>query len=134
MGENMAVKTEQMNSEVYERHHGHYSDFEGANGQCAQCGVPTYNAPDIHDAHPIQMQYTTESDLFCEACFFDGYDRSGYEIAQPETGTFYQVRVGHKRLFFENWQAASGFARRNDDAEYYGEREVETAMLETADE
>lgn len=122
--------TAQMDSEVYERHGGYYSDFDGPNGECANCGVPTYNAPEIHDAHPIQMQYNPEGGVFCEACFFDGYDRTGMEIADPEVGAFYRVRVGHKTLYFETWQAASGYARREEEAEYMGETEIETAKLE----
>lgn len=132
-------KTAQMKSDVYKRHHGYMSDFDGANGECMNCGVPTYNAPDIHDAHAIQMQYVTEdgSGTLCEACFFDGYDRDGYHIAQPVTKTYYKVRVGQgmgrETYFFENWQAASGFSRRNDNAEYFGSQEVEIAKLEKVD-
>lgn len=128
---NEPMTTEQMKSSVYKYHNGYYSDFEGANGQCANCGVPIYNAPDIHEAHDVQMLYHSEQgDVYCEACFFDSYDYDGHHIAQPEMVTVYAVRIGAKTRYFENWQAASGYARREEDAEYLGEREMERAMLE----
>lgn len=119
----------------YKHHGGYYSDFDGANGECAQCGVPTYRAPEIHDdAHPIQMQYEPEGGVFCEACFFDGYSRTGHEIANPEMVTMYHVLDDWRTLYFETWQAASGYARRVDGAEYLGETEIEAAMLEAVEE
>jgi len=118
----------------FKHHSGHYSDFDGANGKCSNCGVPTYNAPDIHDAHPIQMQYqTNHGDVYCEACFFDSYDRDGARIASPEKVTVYAVREEHRTRYYDNWQAASGHARRVDDARYLGAIEMYVAMLEKVD-
>lgn len=129
------IKTDSMNSDVYKRHHGHRSDFEGPNSECANCGVSTYNAPDVHpDAHSIQMQYPTPAgDTFCEACYFDSYDRTGFEIADPEMRTFYKVIVDGRRLFLESHQAAVGVEQRIAAAEYKGARKIAPAKLEAID-
>lgn len=129
------LNLDEYGSAVYRRHGGHHSDFEGANGQCANCGVPTYRAPDVHeDVHSIQMQYTSEAgDVYCEACFFDG-DLDAVEIAEPEEVTVYRVQAGSRMkgrtYYFENYQAAAGLARREEEVEYIGARTMYKAMLE----
>jgi len=119
----------------YKRHSGHHSDFDGANGQCANCGIPTYNAPELHDVHPVQMQYRTEQgDVFCEACFFDSYNRCGATIADVEKRTVYRVNEDPRRWYFDTWQAASGYARRVDAADYHGATDIYPALLTPVEE
>jgi len=46
--------------------------------KCHNCGVAVDEAPE--GMHPVQMRYDVDGGVYCEACFFDSYDRTGEEV------------------------------------------------------
>jgi len=51
--------------------------------ECHNCGVAVDEAPD--GMHPVQMRYE-DAGVYCEACFFDSYERTGEEVCAEAFG------------------------------------------------